>query len=165
MKTLPFGLTGFAAATALFLLFSPPARAQGDGDPQPIVSRALSATVDYGVDANGNDVSFQPEKSGVDFALLGLDPGQTVAITVQFPVEQAGQSIIVEPLDGGTATIPEGGLHVAADGTVAFPYQASPNAGACRIAVHQPDDQNVLHFWVVDPEHPENNPSDLPGGY
>ncbi len=28
-----------------------------------------------------------------------------------------------------------------------------------------PDDQNVLHFWVIDPEHPENNPSDLPGGY
>lgn len=164
MKKLPLGFVGIAAATGLFLIFSPTVRAQ-DGDPQPIVSRALSANVDYGHDAQGNDQSFQAAKQGVDFGLLGLDPQQTVTMTVQFPAELAGQLIIVEPLDGGIVTIPDDGLHAAADGTVVFPFKASDTPGACRIAVHQPDDMNVLHFWIIDTAHPENNPADLPGGY
>lgn len=165
MKTIPSGIAGVAVAAGLILsVFTPPARAQ-DGEPQPVISRALSATVDYGKDANGNDAVFQPVKQGVDFGLLGLRPGQAVTITVQFPVELAGRLMIVEPLDGGIVTIPEEGLFVAEDGTVTFPFLAGDNVGACRIPVHQPDDMNVIHFWVIDAEHPENNPVDLPGAY
>lgn len=164
MKTIPLGIAGLAFLTSGLLVFSPLARAQ-DGEPQPVTSRALSATVDYGNDANGNDQSFQPTKHGVDFDLLGLRPQQAVTITVQFPVELAGQLIIVEPLDGGIVTIPEGGLFVAADGTVTFPFQARESVGACRITVHQSDDMNALHFWIIDAAHPEDNPTDLPGAY
>ena len=158
MKLTPFRI----AAVALFL-FSGLAQAQDD--PPPVNSRALSATVNYGNDADGNPLTFQPAKSGIDFAQLGVRPGQSVAITVTFPVELAGQLIIVEPLDGGIATIPDDGLHVAEDGTITFPFQGGDNVGACRITVHQPDDMNVIHFLVIDAEHPENNPADLPGAY
>ncbi|MBA3834015.1 MAG: hypothetical protein H0X34_19420 [Chthoniobacterales bacterium] len=161
MKTIPLRIIGVAAAAGLLLIFSSSARAQGeDGGPQPVTSRALSARIDY-----GNDAIFQPEKQGIDFTQYGLQALQNVTLTVQFPVELAGQLIIAAPLDGGIITIPDEGLHVADDGTVVFAFQASDMPGACRIAVHQPDDSNVLHFWIIDTEHPENNPAELPGAY
>lgn len=86
-------------------------------------------------------------------------------MTVQFAVELAGQVMIVEPLDGGLVTIPDEGLFVAADGTVTFPFQAGDTVGACRVTVHQPDEMNVVHFWAIDADNPENNPADLPGAY
>lgn len=156
-------IAGVAAAAGVLLISSPAARAQDE--PEPVVSRALTATVDYGNDTDGNLITFQPDKQGVDFAQLGVRPGQSVTITVQFPVELAGQLIIAEPLDGGIISIPDAGLHVAQDGTISFPFQAGDNVGACRITVHQRDDMNLLHLWIIDSEHPENNPSDLPGAY
>ena len=155
----PLGSIGLAVLVSVHLAFSTTARAQ-EGEPQPIVSRALATTVDY-----GNDAIFQPAKHGTDFDQLGLNPGQTVNITVWFPAELAGQIIIAEPLDGGTLFIPETGLVIATDGTVLFQFQAGDWPGACRVAVHQPDDQNLLNFWVIDLEHPENNPPGLPGAY
>ena len=148
-----------AALTSGLFGFSTSARAQDDG-PQPIVSRAISVTVDY-----GNDNIFTPEKTSTDFQQLGVDPEQILTITVQFPSELAGQPMIVEALDGGTPSIPEGGLFVGSDGRVTFQFQAGDGFGACRVAVHQPDDSNFLQFWVVDPAHPENTPEGLPGVY
>jgi hypothetical protein len=158
MKKVPFGIA--AAAAGLFFTYSI-ARAQSEDEPQPVTSRALAATIDY-----GNDAVFQPIKHGVDFDEFGLDPGQTVTLTVQFPVELAGQPIIAEPLDGGLLTVPDEGLFVNSDGMVVMQFQAGTDSpGACRIAVHQPDDSNILHFWIVDPDHPENTPANLPGAY
>lgn len=159
MKTVPFGIAGVAAATGLFI-FSSSLRAQEDGPPPPTPSRALSASVDF-----GNDVVFQPAKHGTNFDPLGLLPQQTLTITVTFPTAMAGQAILAEPLDGGSLPLPEGGLVVGADGTVVFQFQASGSPGACRIEVHQPDDSNFVKLWVVDPEHRENTPPDLPGVY
>jgi hypothetical protein len=120
----------------------------------------LSATVDY-----GNNAIFQPGKHDPDFELLGVLPGATLTITVQFPPELAGQTMIVEPLDGGTLAIPEGSFIVNADSNVIFQFQMSEFFGVSRIAVHQPDDSNFLHFWIADPDHPENTPADLLGVY
>lgn len=152
-------MVGLAIIASGLFGFCTVALAQED-EPQPILSRALATAVNY-----GNDAIFEPAKHGTDFDPLGLDPGQVVSVTVLFPVELAGQAMLAEAMDGGTLTLPEGGLIVAADGTVIFQYQASASQGACRIAVHQTDDQNILNFWVVDFEHPENNPSQLPGAY
>ena len=159
MKTVPLGSLGLAFVVSVHVGFLTTARAQ-DGEPQPIVSRALAATVDY-----GNDAIFQPAKHGTDFDQLGLDPGQTVNITVWFPIELAGEAMLVEAPDGGAAVFPEAGLIVTSDGTVTFQFQAGDLPGACRLIVHQPDDTNTLNFWVIDLEHPENNPSELPGAY
>ena len=157
---LPSNLLGLAFLASVYLGLSTAARAQDDGGPQPILSRALAATVDY-----GNDAVFQPTKHGTDFDELGLDPGQTVTITVQFPVELAGQTLLVEPFDGGLLTLSEGGLILADDGTISFQFQASGIPGACRVVVHQPDDINVVRFWIMDLDYPDNNPSGLPGAY
>jgi hypothetical protein len=152
--------TGLACFLSVIFASSLAAPPQSHGAPQPIVFRAFAATVDY-----GSDKIFQPRKHQTDFDLLGLDPGQTVDITVWFPTKLAGQIIIAEPLDGGTIFVPETGLVVGSDGTVVFQFQAGQGPGTCRLAVHQPDDQNLLNFWVVDLKHPENNPPQLPGAY
>jgi hypothetical protein len=159
MKSVPLGIAGLALLASGLLGFSSSVRAQ-DGGPQPILSRALSATVDY-----GNDAIFAPAKHGTDFDRLGLDPQQTVTITVAFPVELAGQVMLAEALDAGTLIVPEEGLTVGSDGNVVFQFQAGNAFGATRISVHQPDDNNFVQLWVVDPNHPENTPPDLPGVY
>ena len=153
------GALGLAFLASIHLVISTPARAQ-DESPPPINSRALAATIDY-----GNGAIFNPEKGGTDFNQLGLDPEQKVSVTVQFPVEMAGQAILTEPLDGGLLTLPDGGLIVGADGTVNFQFQAGDFFGSCRIAVHQPDDSNFVRFWIVDSECPANNPPNLEGIY
>ena len=154
---IPLSPIGLAILAGVSLGFAATARAQDDGGP---LSRALAATVDY-----GNNNIFQPAKHNPDFERLGLLPEQLLTITVQFPVELGGQAIIAEPLDGGILTLPDGGLFVGSDGNVNFQFQASEFPGACRIAVHQPDDSNFIQLWVVDPQHPENTPPDLPGIY
>ena len=159
MKSVPLGIAGLAIVASGLLVFSTAARAQ-DGEPQPITSRALAAAVDY-----GNDAVFSPAKHGTDFDRLGLLPEQLLTITVQFPAELAGQLLIADPLDGGTVYAPEEGLFIGSDGNATFQFQAGASFGACRVAVHQPDDSNFLWFWIVDPEHPENTPPDLPGVY
>jgi hypothetical protein len=158
MKTVPFGVAGVAAATGL-LLFSSSLRAQDDGAPPAAVSYAIAATIDY-----GNNLLFQPEKAGTDFGLLGIRPEQSVTVTVQFPAEMAGQPVTAEVLDGGSLTLPEGGLIADENGQVTFSFQ-SGILGACRINVHLADDANFVRFWVVDLDCPESNPPELPGGY
>lgn len=160
MKNVPLGIAGVAAATGLLLILSSSAQAQEGEEPQPIVSRALAATVDY-----GNDVVFQPAKQITDFDMLGVLPEAALTITVQFPVERAGQSLILEPLDGGVATVPETGLVIDANGVATFQFQVSMFTGNSRLSVHQADDSNFIQFWIVDPDHPENTPPDLPGVY
>lgn len=159
MKTVPLGMTIGAAAAAGLLLVCISLHAQDDG-PQPIPSRAILATVDY-----GSDRIFNPAKTSTDFEPLGVLPQQLLTITVQFPRELAGQAMIAEAPDGGALAIPEGGLFVDGDGMVTFQFQVDNAFGACRLAVHQPDDSNFLQFWIVDPTHPENTPPDLPGFY
>jgi hypothetical protein len=158
MKIVPRGIAVLALASVLFA-FSTFARAQNDQE-SPIVSRAVSATVDY-----GNDNVFVPAKHAIEFDRLGVQPGTTVTVTVQFPVELAGQLILVDPLDGGSVNVPDEGLFIGNDGTVTFQFQSGSQFGAARVAVHQPDDSNYVKFWVVDPDHPENTPPDLPGIY
>lgn len=159
MKNVPLGIAVLAALASGLFGFSTLARAQDDG-PQPIVSRAIAATVDY-----GNDTIFTPAKSSTNFERLGVLPGQTLIITVQFPTELAGQAVIAEPLDGGAISPPDQDLLIDSNGNVSFQFQTSDAFGACRIAVHQPDDSNFVQFWIVDPDHPENTPPNLPGSY
>lgn len=159
MKTVLLGIAGLAIFASGLFVFSTSLRAQDDGAPPAAISHALAATVDY-----GNDVLYQSEKFGTDFGLLGIRPEQPVTISVLFPIESAGQTVAAGLLDGGTLTLPEGGLIVGPDGLVSFQFQASI-LGACRIDVHLSDDANFVRLWVVDLDCPESNPPDLPGGY
>lgn len=160
MKNVPLGIAGLSIVASGLVGFSSFLRAQSAPEAQPITTHALSATVDY-----GNNYSVQPGKAGTDFERVGVLAQQTVTITMQFPRSLVGRPIIVEPLDGGTVSVPQNGLFVSSDSNVTFQFQTPNMFGACRVAVHRPDDNNFLRFWVVDPGHPENTPRNLLGAY
>lgn len=159
MKIVPLGIAGLAIIAGGLFAISSSCRAQ-DNEPEPILTRAIAATVDY-----GNDIVFQPTKHGTNFELLGVRGGQVLTVTVQFPVELAGRFVIGEPLDGGVISAPEQGLIIGFDGNVSFQFTTGEGFGLNRIAVHQPDDSNFVQLWIVDPNHPENDPPYLLGNY
>jgi len=130
------------------------------------------------------------------FALVGLQPDQIIQVTIQYPVVQPtppnvlphpnpwvvvpGALINAEPLDGGTVTVPTGGLVVSGNGTVSFTFQATHDPGVNQISLRQgfpapasdslpptyggvafaPSRQELgLQFWVNDTANPQNNPA------
>jgi hypothetical protein len=159
MNKVPLGIAMLALASGLSFS-SQFVCAQSDDGFQPEFSRALAIAVDY-----GNDAIFQPNKHDTAFEQLGMRPQQIVTITVTFPAEFAGAAIYAEPLDGGSVTGSEEGIFVGSDGTAVFQFQAGLWIGNSRISLHLSDDRNLINFWLVDTEHPENNPPGLPGVY
>lgn len=91
---------------------------------------------------------------------VGLGPNQMVTVTLQFPTDLSGKPVRVASLDGGEATADHRmeDLFVGEDGTLAFYFQAGSGPGLYRIMVHQEGDDYRLEFWVLDPDHPQNNP-------
>jgi hypothetical protein len=89
---------------------------------------------------------------------VGLQPNQIVDVTVQFFAPKAGHTITVEPLDAGRIIGASGQFVVAADGTIKFTYQAGREPGISQISLHDGAQEIGLQFWVLDQQHPENNP-------
>jgi|ERR1700730_2028352 len=153
------------------------------------------ATITYSSTQSPPQTVVVPCAKGV-FALVGLQPDQIIQVTVQYPVVQPtppsvpplanlfvvpGAIINAEPLDGGTVTVPTGGLVVASNGTVTFTFQATHDPGVNQISLRQafpaPSTDPIptvpqanigvglarqelgLQFWVNDTANPKNNPA------
>ena len=111
------------------------------------------ASIDFG---NNQFVTAVCHKGAFD--RVGLRPDQTVDVTVQYSTADAGRIITVEALDGGAVVAPGKTLGVAADGTIHFKFRAGHQPGIYQIALHNRAQELGLHFWVMDDQHPENNP-------
>ncbi|HZE57540.1 MAG TPA: hypothetical protein VE031_06780 [Chthoniobacterales bacterium] len=111
------------------------------------------ASIDFG---NNQSVTAICHKGSFDRVGLGHD--QTVEITVQYSTADAGQGITVEALDGGAIVAPAKNLIVAADGTIHFKFRAGHQPGVYQIALGNGVQELGLQFWVLDEEHPANNP-------
>jgi hypothetical protein len=92
------------------------------------------------------------------FPLVGLQPDQTVQVTIQYPPDQALQTVAATPLDGGTISFPPGGTTINAAGTITFAYTATHEPGLNQVSVQQGSVELGIQFWVRDAENPENNP-------
>ena len=79
-------------------------------------------------------------------------------VTLQCPSAQKGDAVLVSSLDGGEITAPAGILRVAPDGTVFFHFRAPGLPGNYRVLVQFAGQEQVLNFYVLDTEHPNNNP-------
>ena len=92
------------------------------------------------------------------FDRVGLRHDQTVDIEVDYPTAFAGQTITVQPLDGGQIVAPAKNLIVGSDGAIHFKFRAGHSPGVYQIALHNGAQELGLQFWVLDEEHPRNNP-------
>jgi hypothetical protein len=138
---------------------------------QTAVARIAVATVTY---ASGGAVISRCE-TGI-FDLIGVQPGETVQVTIQFFADPGVQSITIEPLDGGAvfpppltidpnSLVPGSGdpvsLPVSANGAVAFIFQASKQSGLNQVSIRYGIQELGLEFWVIDPTNAGNNPTAL----
>jgi hypothetical protein len=126
--------------------------------PSPGAGLAFDATATISF---GGSQSVTATSNGAVFDRVGLQPNQVVDVTVQFPPEKSGHTIIVEPLDGGCLIGPTNKLVVAADGTFSFRFQAGRDSGDYQVSFHDGAQEIGLQFWVLDLQNPQNNPSVL----
>jgi hypothetical protein len=126
-------------------------------------SRGLSieATASIAFDS-GRSVTALCHQGGFD--RVGLRHDQTVDIAVQYSTAVAGTPITVVPLDGGAVVASRKDLIVGADGTIRFKFRAGHQPGVYQIALHNGNQELGLQFWVLDEEHPANNPAGINPG-
>ncbi len=98
------------------------------------------------------------ESSQGVFERVGLWPRQVVDVMVHYGAAKAGQTITAQPLDGGRVITTGSSLVVAADGTIAFKFQAGDQPGTYQVSLRDNAQESGLEFWVFDDAHPEKNP-------
>ena len=111
------------------------------------------ASIDFGNNQSVTTICYEGS-----FDRVGLRHDQTIDITVSYPTTDAGRAITVEALDGGSVVAPAKNLTVAADGAIHFKFRAGHQPGVYQIALRNGVQELGLQFWVLDEEHPANNP-------
>lgn len=99
-----------------------------------------------------------------NFDRVGLRHDQTVDIGIQYSTAAAGQAIAIEALDGGRVNAAAKNSIVAPDGTIHFKFRAGHEPGLYQIVLRSGSQELGLHFWVLDDEHPKNNPAVVNSG-
>ena len=120
-------------------------------DPLPGQPKVAAVTLAPGKAVN-------PRRHKSVFEKVGLQPQQTVAVTLAYPPELAGRTVAIEPLDGGRVVTPIQSLIIGIDGTLAFQYQAGQSPGLYQVTVHYDTQLIALQFWVLDSAHLDNSP-------
>ena len=107
----------------------------------------VSATVQFG---NGQTVVLD------DFSdLIGVQPGEVVQVTIQVPLNHAGEAIKIGSLDGGQ--ISNASTAVGDQGSITFDFQAPAGAGEIRVIVRFVSNSLRLQFWVLNLQNPQDN--------
>jgi hypothetical protein len=134
-------------------------RSSGKPAPPPgsLQARHLPSEATTVIDlGNGQSVTVLSHKGSFD--RVGLCHDQAVDIAVQYPKANIGQTISVDALDGGAIVAPTKNLVVAPDGTIHFKFRAGHQPGVYQIALRNGVQELGLQFWVLDQDHPRNNP-------
>jgi hypothetical protein len=86
---------------------------------------------------------------------IGVQPGETVTVTVQFAPNNIGEPTSVGSLDGGR--ISNASNAVNDQGIVSFTFQAAASPGLSRVVVQHGLRMLRMQFWALSP-NPQNNP-------
>jgi hypothetical protein len=86
---------------------------------------------------------------------IGVQPGETVTVTVQFAPNTVGEPTHVGALDGGR--ISNASSAVSDQGIVSFTFQAAASPGLSRVVVQHGLRMLRMQFWALSP-NPQNNP-------
>ena len=168
LKYLIFAFTGclFSAVISPCEAQSSPVMLSGiAAAPPPIGVKATTSVVDANITVNSgaNQPVMATSHAGVSDR-IGLQPDQTVDVTVQLSASKAGRMIMIEPLDGGRLIGAFNQLVVASDGTISFRFQIGHDPGVYQVSLHDGAKELGLQFWVLDSQNPENNPTVVNSG-
>lgn len=119
--------------------------------PSPDEPKFASVTLDVGK-------VVRPFRHRSVFQLVGVQPSQTVSVTLTYPQALARQSVNIEPLDGGEAIVPQTGLSIGLDGALTFQFRVGSTAGLYQVRVHHGSSAVALQFWALDNQHLDNSP-------
>lgn len=87
-----------------------------------------------------------------------IHPGEGVVVQVAFPTEAAGQSVIIQALDGGTLATSEDNVTVNSEGLATFSFTADAKSGLYRVFVKVGDSTSTIQFWIPIPTDDSANP-------
>ena len=116
-------------------------------------SASVSATVEF---SDGETATVTDFSNSV-----GVQPNEYVKITLQFPVDFAGQPVTAKPIDGGNTSIGSSILVAGTDGSITFSFLAANHPGGNSVVIQVGATSVCLQLWVMDSANPENNPSTL----
>jgi hypothetical protein len=106
----------------------------------------VSAIVQFG---NGQTVTLDDLSERV-----GVQPGEVVTVTIQVGANNVGAPVVVEPLDGGFATVSSA---VSDQGVATFSLRAPNERGEDRVMMRYGVQSLRLKFWVLGADR-QNNP-------
>lgn len=114
----------------------------------------LSATVQFD---DGNVVTI------TDFSnQVGVQPGEAITVTAQFPAAGAGgKPVIVDLPDGGWNSVGSSLPVADAQGVITFTVIANTQPGQNRVNIRIGLTTVCLQLWVMDSQNPQNNPPNL----
>ena len=98
-----------------------------------------------------------------DFSnIIGLQPGEDVTVTAQFPAAgAAGEPVIVDLPDGGWNSVGKSLATANAQGAITFTVIANTQPGQNRVNLRVGANTVCLQLWVMDSQNPQNNPPNL----
>ena len=85
---------------------------------------------------------------------IGVQVGELVNITLQFPPGRAGEPVTIEALNGGSTSAGSGILAVNPDGSVNFAFVAPAAVGSKSVNIHKGSENFLLRFSVDDATRP-----------
>jgi len=106
---------------------------------------------------NGAGISL-PSARGF-FPRVAARTSQTVAAQVQFPVDLAGQRVLVQSLDGSQVIGATDNLTLAVDGTATIRIRLGAADGLYRVGVMCGHSRAVLRFYAFAPGEPVSDPT------
>lgn len=129
----------FSLVCLYFLLLLPPL-ASGTPPPDPTITGARITFAD------GETLTLRARDR---FRSIALFPEETITIDLQLPLAFANQPAVAQALDGGNLSAED--FVIAADGTAALAFQASPAPGRYRLLLSAGGRSVTLQFEVAQP--------------
>ncbi len=134
---------------------------------EPPVGPSPPTTPTIQADLGGGQLVIASANDNI-FPLVGVQPGQTVQVPVQYPVgldspmALGHMQVQATPLDGGTVSFPPGGATINAQGTITFAFTAAQAPGLNQVSLQLGSTELGVQFWVFDQGDPTNNPPTAP---
>jgi len=99
-----------------------------------------TATVQF---SDGHSISVTDFSSSV-----AIQPDELLKVTLQFPADAVGDTVVVEAPDGGSVSLGSNVIVVGESGSVSFAFRAPADAGQKSISVRSTSTSFSLQFSV-----------------